>query len=108
MTRKVELHNRTNGDTHLHLWTEVDDAGNFSISGFDLGPKDEWGNPSGYEWDTTVLCVNVAAVLALLGGSPDQDILEIDDRDWVPAEGDGLERLIRESGISYETLIRRR
>lgn len=108
MRRKVELQNRMNGDVHLHLWAGVDDDGNFSISGFDVGPSDEWGDPSEYEWDTTVRCGNVAALVELLGGVLGQDVLEIIQRDWVPQEGDGLERLIRESGIPCETLIWRR
>jgi hypothetical protein len=104
----MELQSRLNGETHLHSWVETDDGGNFTLSGSDLAPRDEWGDVSEYEWDTTVRSTDVPALVELLGGSPGQDVLDIIERDWVQLEGAGIERLIRESGIKYQTQVWRR
>jgi len=41
-------------------------------------------------------------VLELLGGAPGDDLLDLIERDWVPKEGAGLERIFRDSGIPYD------
>ena len=97
-----------NGDTHLHLWAKVGGGGDFSIEGYDLGPTGEWGDCSEYEWIVEVKKSDLPSLVALLGGAPNQDILDVIERDWAPTEGDGLERLVRESGISFNTAVWRR
>jgi hypothetical protein len=43
-------------------------------------------------------------LVSLLRASDDQetDLLKIVERDWVPVKGEGLERVIRLSGIPFE------
>jgi hypothetical protein len=89
----VVLQHRKNGDVWLNLSCGFNEAGDFVIAGHDLG------SDFTYEWWTTVMAADVPALIALLGGSPGDDLLEIMVRDWVPLEGDGLEKLIRESDV---------
>ena len=105
MERIVELRNRMNGDTLMHLWARINDAGDFSIEGQDLGPMDESGDSSEYEWITKVKNSDVPSLVVLLGGTSDQDIIDIIERDWAPKEGNGLDGLVRESGIPFESAI---
>ena len=92
-----------NGEVHLNLWARVDEEGNLSIEGQDLGPRDEDGDLAEYEWSTFVAAQDVPAVAQLLGASDGEDVLDIISRDWLRVEGSGLEKLIRVSGIPYRT-----
>ena len=92
-----------NGEVHLNLWARVDEEGNLSIEGQDLGPRDEDGDLAEYEWSTFVAAQDVPAVGRLLGASDGEDVLDIISRDWLSVEGSGLEALIRASGIPYRT-----
>jgi hypothetical protein len=105
MERIVQLLNRMNGDTHLHLWARINDAGDFSIEGQDLGSMDESGDSSEYEWILKVDKSDVPSLVVLLGGTPEQHVLDIIEKDWAPKEGSGLERLVRESGIPFNTAV---
>jgi hypothetical protein len=91
-----------NGDISMNLWATIDDEGNLLIEGQDLGPVDEDGDMNEYEWVTMVAAELLPRVLELLGGAPGDDLLDLIERDWVPKEGAGLERMIRDSGIPYD------
>lgn len=105
MERSVRLQDRMNGDVHLNLWARIDEYGNFLIEGQDLGPRDADGDISEYEWTTVVAREHVPALVELLGGSPDQDVLAIVERDWLPTEGYGLEQLIKRSDVPCDTEV---
>jgi hypothetical protein len=94
-----------NGEVHLNLWASINDGGDFSIEGQDLGPRDEEGDLAEYEWTTTVTREHVPALIQLLGGTPGDDVLQIVKRDWVRIEGQGLEQLIRESDVPCMTEV---
>jgi len=97
MARMLSLQARNNGDIWMSLWASINDEGDFVIEGHDLGPGD-----SEYEWITVVRAEHIPALITLLGGNADDDLLDIVERDWKPVEGAGLERRIRESEIPNE------
>jgi len=102
MVKSVRLQDRMNGDIHLNLWAGLEDNGDFTINGMDLGSRDSDGDRSEYEWTVTVSRENVPALARLLGSLPDEDVLETVERKWVKVEGEGLDKLIRESDVPSE------
>lgn len=99
MAKSVRLQDRMNGDVHLNLWATLGDNGDFTINGMDLGPRDADGDRSEYKWTVTVSRESVPVLASLLGSLPDEDVIETVQRKWVEVEGDGLEKLIRESNV---------
>ena len=87
------LQKRRNGELWLNLSCGLNEQGDFVIAGHDLGPGTE------YEWWTPVAAVDIPTLIELLGGAPEDDLFEILEREWVPVEGDGLERKIRSSVV---------
>ena len=92
------LESERRNDIWLNLSCGLEKNGDFLIQGHDLGAEDE------YEWQTRVRHRNVPQLVSLLRASDDQetDLLKIVERDWVPVKGEGLERVIRLSGIPFE------
>jgi hypothetical protein len=104
---EVVLQDRMNGLMHLSLLALVDDEGDFMTIGSDDGKTSPDSERTSYGWEFTVAKKDVPAVVALLGGKENENILDIVRRDWVPVEGEGLERKIRESGIEYTLYVDR-
>lgn len=90
---------RDGADTRW-LGAYVDGAGALHVDGHDLGPRTAMVSSDGeYEWFKTVAAPNVYRVVALLGGGPGDDVLELLERDWTGARSYDFERLLRESDI---------
>ena len=107
MARTLTLQNRMNGNIRLKLQAILEDNGDFTIYGCDRGPRNAVGNRFEYIWEFTIKAQHVQEIVGLLGGMTNDDLLEIIERDWKPTQGEGLEKLIRESGISYNLEIER-
>lgn len=105
MDKSIRLQDRMNGDMHLNLWARINDDGDFLIEGQDLGPRDDDGDRSEYEWTTTVTREHVPALVRLLGGSPGQDVPQIVEREWAANEGQGLEHLVKQSDVPCDTEV---
>lgn len=71
----------------LTITARQDDRGRLVIEGHDLGERVRslWGRGE-YEWDITVPANAVPALVEVLGGHPDEDVLELlaaaGDRAW--------------------------
>jgi hypothetical protein len=88
-----------------HLWAYLDDQGCLQIDGQDLGPSTAIVSDDGeYEWFQTIKAEHVPRLIALLGGKPRDDILEL-LRTWSGARSYEFERLLRESDIPVERLV---
>ena len=90
-----------NGNIRLKLQAILEDNGDFTIYGCDRGPKNTDGDRFEYIWEFTVKAQHVPKLVVLLGGMADEDLLKIIERDWRQVQGEGLEKFIRESGISF-------
>ena len=90
-----------NGNISLELQAILEDNGDFVIYGCDRGPKNEMGDRFEYIWEFTVKLEHVPEVLALLGGTDGDELLEIIERHWKQIEGSRLEEKIRKSGIPF-------
>jgi hypothetical protein len=98
VSRIVNLQDRQINEAHWSLSAIIGDNGDFSIEGQIVGQvlgNDEWE----HEWVLRVQSGAISSLLALLGGEPDQDLLDIVERKWLPVEGAGLEKLIVESDV---------
>jgi len=99
-TRKVSLREERDGDDWRFLWAYVDAAGALHIDGQDLGPSTAIVSSDGeYEWFKTVAAADVPRVVALLGGQPGDDVLDLLERDFTGARSYDLEARLRASDI---------
>jgi len=94
--KHIQLQSRKNGDVWLNLSCRLDGNGDFLIEGHDMGTDSE------YEWQTAVRAENVPELIDLIGDVGDSSLLDIVRRDWLPVEGDRLERLIKLSSVPSE------
>jgi hypothetical protein len=102
-TREVRLREERDGRDSRHLWAYVDEAGALHIDGQDLGPGTEIVSSDGeYEWFQTIAPADVPRVVALLGGQPGDDVLDLLERDFTGARSYELEALLRASDIHVE------
>jgi hypothetical protein len=98
--RTVTLRQERQGRDVRWLGASVDGAGALHVDGQDLGPGTAMVSSDGeYEWFTTVAAYDVPRLIALLGGQPGDDVLELLERDWTGSRSYDFERLLRESGI---------
>lgn len=89
----VQLQQRKNGDVWLNLHCRIDENGDFRIEGHDLSPTSE------YEWCTIVAQNDFPQLCALLGAATMDELFDVIVRDYLPIEGDGLEKFIRDSDV---------
>jgi len=98
MCRTVVLQDRQIDRAHWRFSAKIDDKGDFVIEGQVIGrvfSDDAWE----HEWELRVERDSVPALLVLLGGEPDQDVLDVVEAHWLSTEGAGLEELITGSEI---------
>jgi hypothetical protein len=102
-TRKVKLRDERDGRDSRHLWAYVDEAGALHIDGQDLGPATAIVSSDGeYEWFETIAAADVPRVVALLGGQPGDDVLDLLERDFTGAKSYDLEARLRRSDIPID------
>jgi hypothetical protein len=104
--RKITLRDEREGADSRHLWAYVDEDGNLRIEGQDLGPGTEMVSSDGeYEWGKTVAAEDVPRVVELLGGGPEQDILDLLEERYRGRESYELEKRLRESDIEVNLWV---
>jgi hypothetical protein len=90
---------RTGADTRW-LGAYLDAAGALHVDGHDIGPGTAPVSSDGeYEWFKTIAAGDVPRLLAVLGGDPGDDVLDVLARDWTGPRSYDFERRLRESGI---------
>lgn len=101
--RVVSLRAERDGADSRFLRAYLDEAGNLHIDGQDLGPATASVSSDGeYEWFETIQQADVPKVIALLDGSPEDDILDLLERGWTGDRAAELERRLRESDIHIQ------
>ncbi len=102
-SRTVRLRAEHDGEDRRFLTAAVGPSGDLALNGQDLGPGTAMVSSDGeYEWTTTIAAADVPRLVALLGGEPGSDVLDVLARyadDVQPRGSYRVEQVIRESGI---------
>jgi hypothetical protein len=100
------LREERDGEDSRYLVAYLDAEGRLHIDGQDLGPSTSVVSSDGeYEWFETIAASDVARVVALLGGSAGEDVLDLLEREWTGMRSYELERRLRESDIPLERRV---
>jgi hypothetical protein len=104
--RVVTLRDEIDGPDSRHLWAHLDQEGNLHIDGQDLGPKTAIVSSDGeYEWFQTIKKSELPKLIGLLGGKPEDDILDVLEGNWTGPRVADLEALLRESDIKVDRFV---
>ena len=100
------LRSEQSGDDARYLWAYTDDEGNLHIDGQDLGPATAPVSSDGeYEWFQTISAADVPQLLALLGGDPGSDPLDVLEAGYTGRRSYDLERVLRTGGVRVQRYI---
>jgi hypothetical protein len=89
----LQLRQKVRGSNWTSMHCRIDERGYFVLEGQDLTASSE------YEWMRTVTKRSLPRLCALFDVSNVDELFEIIARDYLPVEGDGLERFIRTSSV---------
>lgn len=90
---------RSDGSQH-HLWAYRDSAARLVIAGQDFGPVTRPVSGDGeYEYWYTIDAEYLPRLIALLGGLPGEDILNLLKEKWTDKKSDELGPMLRESDL---------
>ncbi len=104
--RRVSLRAEVNGADERYLDAYVGKRGDLVLEGQDLGPLTAIVSDDGeYEWFRYVKAEHIPALIAALGGAPDEDILDVLARVATGGGSYDLERLLREEIVPCETHV---
>lgn len=105
--RTVTLRSIRSGSNRFNLQAHVDEAGCLHIDGQDLGPVTALGGAEDgeYEYFKTIDAEHIPRVIALLGGKPGDDILQLLAQHWSGERSFELERLLGKSGIPIRVSV---
>ncbi|GEM_PF-483009 len=98
MEQELTLQQRRHNNVSMHYWASMCEDGDFTLNGLDLGVG-ESNDDFEYEWIVTVNAEDVPSLRALLGCEDGEELFDVLRRVWLPVEGVGLEKLIRESTV---------
>jgi hypothetical protein len=94
------------GEDDRYLRACLDGVGNLRINGEDFGPKIAVVTAAdSYEWVQKVDREDLPRLCELLGGSADDDVLDLLE-DWKGSRSYELESLLRDSDIDVELWVR--
>jgi hypothetical protein len=97
--------NRKGRDSR-HLWAYLDAEEALHIDGQDLGPATALVSDDGeYEWFQRISSRDVPRLVAMLGGRPGDDVLDVLEQHWTGDRAGELERLLRESDLEIERFV---
>ena len=86
--------------SHLGLWAYLDEAGQLHIDGQDLGPVTRSVSTDGeYAYFKILTPKDIPRFLKLLGGTPEDDILDLLKGKWTGEKSYELEDIMRECDI---------
>ena len=104
--RRVTLRQERTGADSRFLEAYLDATGDLHLDGQDLGPGTAPVSDDGeYEWFQRIAAADVPRLLALLGATPGEDVLDVLERGWRGARSYDLERLLRSSGIPVDRTV---
>ena len=98
--RTVTLRDEKDGRDSRYLCAYLDDHGNLTIEGQDLGPSTGLVSGDGeYEWMQLICAEYIPHVLRILGEPAGVGILDALEARWSGEKAGELERRLRESNI---------
>ena len=84
----------------LSMWAYLDTGGYLHINGQDLGPVTKFISGDGeYEYSYTVAAKDIPALIMVLGGTENDNVLDILERNWTGIKSYELGDLLRECPI---------
>jgi hypothetical protein len=99
----VVLRDERDGRDIRHLEASLDEDGNLRLEGHDLGPGTALVSGDGeYEWFETVAAADLPRLVALLGGDPGEDILDLLQRRYRGPAANEFTLALYNSDISVE------
>ena len=100
----VSLRDEKRADgSHLALWAYLDTKGRLHIDGQDLGPVTRAVSSDGeYEYFKMVTKEDIPRLIELLGGKPEDGILDLLGESWAGEKSYELEEILREGPIEVE------
>lgn len=101
--RVVRLRQEIDGADRRFLDARLTADGSLQIAGQDLGPSTPDGDE--YEWFHTIAPKDIPRLVALLGGEPASEVLDLLETSWTGARSYELERRLRESDIDYDRFV---
>jgi hypothetical protein len=101
MEQELTLQQRRHNEVSMHFWATLREDGSFTLNGLDLGVGPSNGDFE-YEWIVTVKAEDLPALRVLLDCQDGEDLFDVLRRVWLPVEGAGLEKLIRDSTVPSE------
>ena len=91
------------GDGVHTLWAYLDRSGRLHIEGEDFGlTSASVGAASEVEWHETIAATDVPKVVEILGGRPDDDVLQLLEQNWSGEASYDLEVKLHTSGLEIE------
>ncbi len=92
------------GDGVHTLWAYLDRSGRLHIEGEDFGLTStaSVSAQGEYEWHETIAATDVPKVVEILGGSPDDDVLQLLEQNWSGEASYDLEVKLHTSGLDIE------
>lgn len=104
--RTVQLRSEKSGADSRYLWAYLDEDGALHIDGQDLGPATAMVSSDGeYEWFHTIRAAHVGQLVALFGGEPGDDVLDLLERHYTGLSSYDLEAILRNSDIPVERFV---
>ena len=104
--RTVTLRHEVDGPDSRHLWAHLDQEGNLHVDGQDLGPKTAIVSSDGeYEWFQTINKSELPKLIGLLGGQPEDDVLDVLEENWTGQRAADLEALLRKDNLEVERFV---
>jgi hypothetical protein len=98
----VLLDERRDDGSSLHMTADLDAHGALRIEGHDLGPVAEFISEGGeYEYSYVIKASDLPAAVAILGGEPGSDVLELLQQSWSGPAAYELGGALRDGGIDY-------
>ena len=71
-----------------------------------MGPRTAIVSADGeYEWFQTIKKSELLKLIGLLGGKPEDDILDVLEENWTGPQASELEALLRESDIEIDRFV---
>lgn len=97
MSGAVTLRAERHGQDSRYLTAEIQEDGSLVIRGQDLGPGASFmsGDDEEYEWAYTFAPEVIPSLVAALGGTPGQPVLELLEQRYTGAGSYELEHIIR-------------
>ena len=98
----VLLDERREDGSRLRMTARLDDDRTLHIEGRDLGPVTKFVSPDGeYEYSYRIEATDLPATVAVLGGEPGTDVLDLLRQRWCGLAAYDIGAALRDGGVRF-------